>query len=374
MVLQSRLGDTRLLDIEKHILSGHAETALRQLNETGLQDADIREREYLIGRAHAELKNFKAAVDHYLRSAFDRNPYFPSLFSAAELLASGGYKREAIFLRDKARRLAERLGGFDESFAGRERALDAQINANTVVAIHQPAYLPWLGFFHKIFYSDRFVILEDAEFSKNSFIKRTLINKTQVNEGLYLTIPAAKHSDYIVIDEMVESTAEDWRAAHIRKIYGSYSGTKYFREFYPRIREAVESTRGIASIARINAALLDSLLNLLNLRREICSSREFAIPVKDPHERNMLMCRALGGNVYFSGSAAINYQQGKACPPGMRLIYQRIWDHLEINPYLPSNQFTNGLSILDALFTVGPDRIFDIFESYNDPGRGHCFG
>jgi hypothetical protein len=355
------------------ISAGDASGALDLLQSLSDSRSDPQEREFLFGCAYEAVGKRKEALHRYLDSAFGGHVFVPAVSKAATLLSREGYKREADFVVDKARKSAAgrpemaSLGEFCASFTG--------INAaNHVVAIHQPSYLPWLGFFHKIFYADTFVILDNVEFSKNSFIKRTLINKTHVNEGVYLTIPAAKHSDFVSINAMVESPSEDWRTSHLRKIHGSYNRAPYFREFYPLLEKAIDATRQSRSIAAINEQLLQSLLEMLGLKREIhTASAILDRDIKEPHERNMWLCQRLGGNVYFSGATAIDYQRDKECPPGMRLIYQRIWEHIAARPYLPPDRFSNGLSILDCLFTAGPDAIFRIFESYSDPSDGHCF-
>ena len=362
--------------ISNQILSGKASDALRGLHAVEAGAIDVEEREFLLGYAHGELGNRKEAFRHYLTSAFGERPFLPSLFNAATLLSENGYKNEASVLLEKASLHLKVSGVSDELalFDGFKATFHHSNALNSVIAIHQPAYLPWLGFFHKIFYADRFVILDDVEFSKNSFIKRTLINKTHVNEGVYLTIPAVKHSDYVVINEMRASPLDDWRTAHLRKIHGSYNRSKYFKQFYPVIVAAVDETRDIGGIADINAKLLASLLDILDLKKDICTSSDlFNVEIEDPHERNMSICQQLGGNVYLSGAAAIDYQRGRECPGGLRLIYQKFWEHIAAHPYLPAGQFTNGLSILDALFTVGPEKILDIFQSYSDPFNGYCF-
>ena len=56
-----------------------------------------------------------------------------------------------------------------------------------IVAIHQPNYLPWLGYFYKIAKCDMFVLLDNVQYAKNSFINR---NKIKTPQGeLWLTVP-----------------------------------------------------------------------------------------------------------------------------------------------------------------------------------------
>ena len=52
-----------------------------------------------------------------------------------------------------------------------------------ILTAHQSAYLPWLGFFHKIAISDTFVLLDEVQFEKNGWMNRNKI-KTK-NQFLY---------------------------------------------------------------------------------------------------------------------------------------------------------------------------------------------
>ena len=56
----------------------------------------------------------------------------------------------------------------------------------TTIAIHQPNFMPWVGYFYKIAKADKFVLLDNAQFSKNSYINRSQILLMQNG----LTVPA----------------------------------------------------------------------------------------------------------------------------------------------------------------------------------------
>ena len=54
-------------------------------------------------------------------------------------------------------------------------------------SVHQPNFLPWVGYFNKIKLSKNFVILDDVEYTKNGFINR---NKILTSNGIHwITVP-----------------------------------------------------------------------------------------------------------------------------------------------------------------------------------------
>jgi hypothetical protein len=56
-----------------------------------------------------------------------------------------------------------------------------------IVSINQPAYLPWLGYFHRIAVADAHIVLDHVQFEKNSFTNR---NKVRLSAGwCWLTVP-----------------------------------------------------------------------------------------------------------------------------------------------------------------------------------------
>ena len=62
------------------------------------------------------------------------------------------------------------------------------------VTIHQPEYLPYLGFFDRIAKSDVFVILDNAQFQKGGFINRNKINTA--TGWQWITVPLINKSPH----------------------------------------------------------------------------------------------------------------------------------------------------------------------------------
>ena len=335
---------------------------------------DVGEMQFLAGRAHRERGSRKAAAEHLAVAASATPPHLAAAQTLAAMLVADGYKREAMALIENVLCRAPAGSDIAELAALRRSCAEERI----VVSIHQPSYLPWLGYFHKIYYADAFVVLDDVKYSKNSFIKRALVKKRDDQQAAaYLSIPLRKHSDFARINELVCADDEDWRAEHLRKIAAAYRATPYFAAIFPGLQRAFDATRGESSLVNITAILVTHLLALLDIDRPIVHSSSLPdCPAgQDAHERNLALVRRLGGNVYFSGSVARDYQEGKAVPDHMKLIYQDFWNFLESAPYVAREKFTNGLSVVDALFNIGPEAIIEMFRRYENPlvTRGHLF-
>src|ERR1035437_4150954 len=102
-----------------------------------------------------------------------------------------------------------------------------------ILTAHQPAYLPWLGYFDKIIKSDIFVYLDTVQFEKNSFTNR---NKVKTPQGAaWLTVPV-KIKGHIgkTMMEIEIDNSQDWRKKHLNTIFMNYKKAARFEECYAR--------------------------------------------------------------------------------------------------------------------------------------------
>ena len=89
----------------------------------------------------------------------------------------------------------------------------------TIISIHQPVYLPWLGFFDKINHSDKFVFLDDVQYAKNGFQNR---NKIRTSEGeMWLTVPTKAKSNTLLRDVKIDESI-NWIKKHTNSILLNY--------------------------------------------------------------------------------------------------------------------------------------------------------
>jgi hypothetical protein len=96
-----------------------------------------------------------------------------------------------------------------------------------ILSAHQPAYLPWLGYFDKIARADVFVYLDTVQFEKNSFINRNRIKTPQGAQWLTIPVKMKDHLSATLRDTEIECV-QPWGSKHLKTIRMNYSRAEFF--------------------------------------------------------------------------------------------------------------------------------------------------
>jgi len=214
-----------------------------------------------------------------------------------------------------------------------------------VLAVHQPNYAPWVGWFVKAAVADRFVLLDDAQYPKGSWVNRTKVLGPAGQD--YLTIPVA-HPGRIPIRE-VRISDPGWAAKHLRKVRSYYSKS-------PGLDAAgsILAEDGLADLERLseaNEVVLRRLLGVLGIGRDLVRSSSLGVEAGDPTDRHIALCRAVGAKTYLSGQGAAAYNDAARFEAaGIALAYLD-FDHPVYKQ--GGGEFVPGLSALDLICREG---------------------
>ena len=107
-----------------------------------------------------------------------------------------------------------------------------------ILSAHQPAYLPWLGYFDKIIKSDVFVFLDTVQFEKNSFINRNKIKTPQGSVWLTVPVKLKGHLDVPLLKIEIDHKI-NWQKNHLKSIYLNYKKAPHYKEGYFKIEESI---------------------------------------------------------------------------------------------------------------------------------------
>ena len=220
----------------------------------------------------------------------------------------------------------------------------------TVVAIHQPQYLPWLGYFDKLDRSDVFCLLDTVQYKKNEFQNR---NRVKTAQGWqWLTVPVTyrfpQRINEVGINRMV-----DWQRKHLRALKTNYGKAPYFGTYIERFEEFYQQSYDL--LVEVNVASIRLLMDLLGLKRKLVLASSLQVGTGEPTLRLVEICRCLKGKTYFSGKDGSNYMdEALFFTHQIQIVFQE-YHHPEYPQCF--GPFESNLSVLDLLFNCGPQSL-----------------
>lgn len=215
------------------------------------------------------------------------------------------------------------------------------------VGIHQPDYIPWLGLFYKMYLSDVFIHLDDAQYSNEAAHNFNVV-KTAQGE-LRLKFPVEYHlGDQI---NTVRPKYElKWREKHLRTIEMNYSKAKFFKETFPEFKDIFMVD--YPNVADFNIAINEYIAKQFGILPKFIKSSEFALETRR-EEKVIDLCVAVGGTRYISGNGARVYQEPEHfAARGVELTYL---DYKPIEYPQVWKGFLPCMSVLDYIFNCGYD-------------------
>jgi|ERR1700683_223499 len=218
-----------------------------------------------------------------------------------------------------------------------------------IVSINQPAYLPWLGYFHRIAVADAHIVLDHVQFEKNSFTNR---NKVRTREGwCWLTVPvktAGKFGDLPIYDLEIASD-RPWAAKHWETLRLNYSQAPFFDQHAAFFRSVY--TRTWLKLADLMREVTGYLLNVLGIRTKLYFSSQMRASGKKD-ELVLNLCRELEATVYLSGPLGRNYLREELFDEHKIAVRYDDYHHPAYSQVYPG--FETYMAAIDLLFNAGP--------------------
>tara|TARA_B100000749_G_C18433006_1_gene468777 strand:- start:274 stop:975 length:702 start_codon:yes stop_codon:yes gene_type:complete len=215
------------------------------------------------------------------------------------------------------------------------------------LVIHQPNFLPYVGFFHKLSLADTFVMMDNTQYDK----KFTNRNKIKIPDGWsWLTVPINKEHKFLP-NKLVEiNNKENWKEMHWKKITRSYTNSKFFKKNYKSFFEEVYNKEW-KFLFELNSELLRQIIDWLGLKIQIIKESELNINGNST-ERLVNVCKELGAETYVSGVGGKEYMNEKLFQKNnIKIEYQKF--QCPTYTQIFGGDFIPNLSIIDLLFNNG---------------------
>lgn len=231
-----------------------------------------------------------------------------------------------------------------------------------IAGLHQPNFLPYLGFFDKMLKSDIFVIRDEVLFVEKDFHQRNKIrinsNDNQNNPQFkWLKVPVVNKMDFIkniIIKKEAIREKMPWHKRILHDIKSSYEGAEHFSEFFPEVEKIFDNSD--EKLISLNMKIINFLKNAFGIKTKVIMASELGL--KPPHyeksdasEDIINICKKINANTYLSGDGGKNYLNLEPFKKeGIELIFQE-YKH----PVYPQRypKFLPYMSAIDALFCLG---------------------
>ena len=175
------------------------------------------------------------------------------------------------------------------------------------VAIMQPTFLPWLGYFALIDSVDEFILLDNVQFDKRSWQQRNKILSNNV--PMWLTVPVLSkgkmHQNINEVQIRRELDSPPF-SKHIKSLELNYKKSPFFADYFDDIKAILLSAPDNLSL--LNSKLLELLCKQLGISFNFTCSSSLAIEgVKD--ELLFNICTFIGATHYVSPPGSMDYLQ-----------------------------------------------------------------
>jgi hypothetical protein len=218
------------------------------------------------------------------------------------------------------------------------------------VAIHQPHYLPWLGYLAKWAAADVFVFLDTVQYEKNGWQNR---NRIRTADGAHwLTVPVHAHLGTPIAEVAIDTT-QPWRARHLRAIEHAYARTAHLASHHGSLRALLDLDWRL--LARLAVASAEWLAKAVGITTPARLASTLAADGGDATGRLVAICKAVGADTYLAGGHGARYMDGaRFREAGISVLYQ----HYEHPVYTQQHgEFVPFLSGVDLLLTHGDESL-----------------
>lgn len=191
------------------------------------------------------------------------------------------------------------------------------------------AYFPPIYYFSRIVQGSAITIEKEENFQKQTYRNRCVI--LGANGPLNLTIPVQHEQPKIKISELSIAYHTNWQIIHFRAVESAYRNSPYFEYYIDDIKGFFKEKHAL--LFDFNMSILKTCLNLIGCKTSIHCTEQF---IKEP----------VGADDDFRYSITPKKEADKALFPEYHQVFSEKFN------------FIPNLSILDAIFNIGPETLY----------------
>lgn len=219
------------------------------------------------------------------------------------------------------------------------------------LAIMQPYFMPYIGYFQLIGAVDVFVVYDNIKYTKKGWINRNRF--LQNGADAMFSLPLKKDSDFL--DVVERELAEDFnRDKFLNQLRGAYVRAPHFAETYPLLEQIVRYED--RNLFRFILHSIVCICQHLGIRNEIRVSSDIAVDHElKSQDKVIALCQALGADTYINAIGGLDLYEKEAfnaCAIELKFIKSKPLEYSQFG-----EDFVPWLSIADVLMFNSLDAV-----------------
>lgn len=224
------------------------------------------------------------------------------------------------------------------------------------IAIMQPYFFPYLGYFDLINSVDLFIVYDTVQYIRRGWIHRNRILRQDGKGWQYVVVPTVKAPQKTRVTDIAVATDSAWKTRILGQMDHYRTTAPHAKDTIRFVGECLASNE--SSVARLNVHLLARCSDLLaiDFRYRFASDLDVQLDAtRTAEERILDLCEYLGAKEYVNLPGGIDLYHPEAfAARNIRLTFRHLPKFFyATDPYV----FEPNLSIIDVLMWNEPGTI-----------------
>lgn len=232
------------------------------------------------------------------------------------------------------------------------------------LAIMQPYFFPYVGYFSLMVYADRFICFDTAQYISRGWINRNRILSSK-GEPIYMSVPIKKAPRDTAIKDIEIDNSQNWTDKILGQLTTYKRKAPHYKESIDVITEILSSNE-IGSLSRLNTHIIMKLAAYLEIecKFDVFSEMDLEIEnAKKPDEWALNISKALGADEYVNPPGGVSFfDKTKYDEANIKLKFLQS----NLKPYRQRiGRWEPGLSIVDVMMFCDRNEIMDMLNDYS---------
>lgn len=237
-----------------------------------------------------------------------------------------------------------------------------------LVVIHQPDFIPYIGFFDRLVKADIYVVLDNVQYVRRNKEQWTNRDRIKTRNGIkWITANVKKADNQTKINEIYLSEEHDWRRKCKNILHNSYCHAPCFESVNPYVEKIFDFRCELLADFNIHAICI--INEMLDIKTSMVLASDLS-PKGNKDALNIDIMKKLGYTRYLSGIGARAYcNEENYEKNGIKILWQDFQHPIYTQQF---GDFIPYLSILDMLYNCGIEKSRRILRGENVNGTEQC--